>query len=115
MRKIAEKMRKTDCDKYKKIVKIFLMFCIGFYPFMTSFYGIDLGDTGIHMFNYENIFSNPELIGFTSYFTSVTGWMWLNVFPGLGIWGLNLRLSWQQSFTRPLDKILVSWRHCLEF
>ena len=73
MRKIAEKMRKTDCDKYKKIVKIFLMFCIGFYPFMTSFYGIDLGDTGIHMFNYENIFSNPELIGFTSYFTSVTG------------------------------------------
>lgn len=90
MRKIAEKMRKTDCDKYKKIVKIFLMFCIGFYPFMTSFYGIDLGDTGIHMFNYENIFSNPELIGFTSYFTSVTGWMWLNVFPGLGIWGLNL-------------------------
>ena len=90
MRKIAEKMRKTDCDKYKKIVKIFLMFCIGFYPFMTSFYGIDLGDTGIHMLNYENIFSNPELIGFTSYFTSVTGWMWLNVFPGLGIWGLNL-------------------------
>lgn len=87
---MREIIKKKDYVKWRRVIKAFLIFCIGFYPFITSFYGIDLGDTGIHMFNYENIFSNPNLVGFTSYFTSVTGWMWLKLFSGLGIWGLNL-------------------------
>ena len=82
---MKEIIEKKDYVKWRRVIKAFLIFCIGFYPLITSFYGIDLGDTGIHMFNYENIFSNPNLVGFTSYFTSVTGWIWLKLFSGLGL------------------------------
>lgn len=77
-------------QKIEKSVAIFLTICIFLYPFITSFFGVDLGDTGIHLFNYENIFTHPELVGFTAYFTNVTGWLWLRFFGNLGIWGLNL-------------------------
>lgn len=77
-------------DKAEKIVKILLIAGIFLYPFVTSFFGIDLGDTGIHMFNYENIYSNPDKVGFTCYLTNVLAWGWLHLFGGLGIWGLNL-------------------------
>lgn len=76
--------------KGKKTIKRLLICGIVLYPLLTSFFGIDLGDTGIHMFNYENIFSNPDKVGFTSYFTSVIGNIWMAFFGGLGIWGLNL-------------------------
>lgn len=76
--------------KGKRTIKFLLMCGIVLYPLITSFFGIDLGDTGIHMFNYENIFSNPDKVGFTSYFTSVVGNIWMVFFGGLGIWGLNL-------------------------
>lgn len=82
-------IKKIDYAKSEKVIKILLMCGIVVYPLITSFFGIDLGDTGIHMFNYENIFSNPDKVGFTSYFTSVTGNLWLMLFGGLGIWGLN--------------------------
>lgn len=77
-------------DKKFLIIKIILFACIAAYPLVTSFLGIDLGDTGIHMYTYDNIVSNPKYVGFTAYFTSLTGWAWMKVFPGLGIWGLNL-------------------------
>lgn len=77
-------------DKAEKIAKILLIAGIFLYPFITSFFGIDLGDTGIHMFNYENIYSNPDKVGFTCYLTNVLAWGWLHLFGGLGIWGLNL-------------------------
>lgn len=77
-------------DKAEKIAKILLIAGIFLYPFVTSFFGIDLGDTGIHMFNYENIYSNPDKVGFTCYLTNVLAWGWLHLFGGLGIWGLNL-------------------------
>ena len=83
-------IKKIDYVKGEKVIKILLMSGIVLYPLLTSFFGIDLGDTGIHMFNYENIFSNPEKVGFTSYFTSVIGNLWLMLFGNLGIWGLNL-------------------------
>lgn len=83
-------IKKIDYVKGEKVIKILLMSGIVLYPLLTSFFGIDLGDTGIHMFNYENIFSNPDKVGFTSYFTSVTGNLWLMLFGNLGIWGLNL-------------------------
>lgn len=82
-------IKKIDYAKSEKVIKILLMCGIVVYPLITSFFGIDLGDTGIHMFNYENIFSNPDKVGFTSYFTSVTGNLWLMLFGGLGVWGLN--------------------------
>lgn len=77
-------------NKLKKIAKIVLIAGIFLYPFLCSFFGIDLGDTGIHMFNYENIYSNPDKVGFTCYLTNVLAWGWLQIFGGLGIWGLNL-------------------------
>lgn len=83
-------IKKIDYVKGEKVIKILLMSGIVLYPLLTSFFGIDLGDTGIHMFNYENIFSNPDKVGFTSYFTSVTGNLCLMLFGNLGIWGLNL-------------------------
>ncbi len=51
-------------EQIEKIAKIVLI-AIFLYPFLCSFFGIDLGDTGIHMFNYENIYSNPDKVGFT--------------------------------------------------
>lgn len=81
---------KAFSQKTQNIIMLFLVLCIFLYPFISSFFGVDLGDTGIHMFNYENIFTHPEAVGFTAYFTNVTGWLWLHFFGGLGIWGLNL-------------------------
>ena len=71
-------------EQIEKIAKIVLIAGIFLYPFL------DLGDTGIHMFNYENIYSNPDKVGFTCYLTNVLAWGWLQIFGGLGIWGLNL-------------------------
>ena len=38
-------------EQIEKIAKIVLIAGIFLYPFLCSFFGIDLGDTGIHMFN----------------------------------------------------------------
>ena len=73
----------------QKIAKFFLVACIVLYPLIHSFIGIDLGDTGYHLYAFENLFKTPELISFTSYFTTFLGWGWLTLFPGLGLWGLN--------------------------
>lgn len=74
----------------QKSAKLFFIICIFLYPFIHSFIGIDLGDTGYHLYAFENLYKSPELIGFTSYFTTFLGWAWLKVFSGLGVWGLNL-------------------------
>lgn len=73
-----------------KKINVILWILIFLYPFINSFLGIDLGDTGTHYLNFENLFSNPEIVGFSSFFTSLIGWLWLQLFGGLGIWGLNL-------------------------
>ena len=76
--------------KVVKPVKYLIILAIFLYPFIHTFIGIDLGDTGYHLYAYENLFETPELIGFTAYFTNFVGWAWLQIFPGLGLWGLNL-------------------------
>lgn len=76
-------------NKKRTCVKVLLILVIVLYPFINSFLGIDLGDTGLHMFGYENLFENPELLSFTAYLSMLIGWGWLHLFPGLGIWGLN--------------------------
>lgn len=74
----------------EKTIWIVLIVCIFLYPFINSFFGIDLGDTGIHMYSFERLFTQTDNIGFTSYFTTFVGWCWMKVFGGLGLWGLNL-------------------------
>lgn len=78
-----------DIKSIYKPTKIFLIAMIILYPFVHTFIGIDLGDTGYHLYAFENLYETPELIGFTSYFTTFLGWAWLKLFPGLGLWGLN--------------------------
>lgn len=83
-------MRKEHNIKLmQKMAKIFLVACIVLYPLIHSFIGIDLGDTGYHLYAFENLYKAPELISFTSYFTTFLGWGWLKLFPWLGLWGLN--------------------------
>ena len=81
---------RINTRQIKRAVKILLVLTIFLYPFIHSFIGIDLGDTGYHLYAFENLYKTPELIGFTSYFTTFVGWLWLKIFPGLGLWGLNL-------------------------
>ena len=77
-------------EKIRKPIKILLILGIFLYPFIHTFIGIDLGDTGYHLYSFENFYKTPELIGFTAYFTTFIGWLWLHIFPGLGLWGLNV-------------------------
>lgn len=81
--------KRINMQLMQKLAKYFLIICIFLYPFIHSFIGIDLGDTGYHLYAFENLYEAPELIGFTSYFTTFLGWIWLKIFPGLGLWGLN--------------------------
>lgn len=74
----------------KKNVVIALWLMIFLYPLVNSFLGIDLGDTGIHYMNFKYMFSKPEIVGYSSFLTSLVGWAWLQIFGGLGVWGLNL-------------------------
>lgn len=77
-------------SRLETVCKWFLIAAIFLYPFICSFIGIDLGDTGYHLYAFENFFDNPDKISFTSFFTNVTGWAWLQLFGNLGLWGLNL-------------------------
>lgn len=65
------------------------MASILFYPFLSSFFGIDIGDTGIHYTNFIYIYSRPDIAGYSTVLTSIVGNAWLSVLGDLGIWGLN--------------------------
>lgn len=83
MKTVLKNKRLEAAFKWVLIIGIIL------YPLVHTFLGIDLGDTGYHIYAFQNIYKNPDMIGFTSYFTSVTGWVWLQLFGNLGLWGLN--------------------------
>ena len=72
-----------------KIITVLLWIWILGYPFAESFFGIDLGDTGIHFCNFRYILSRPEIVGFSAIFTAMIGKIWLHFFSFLGLWGLN--------------------------
>lgn len=72
-----------------KVSYIFMAF-IFLWPFLNSFSGIDMGDTGLHTYMFSNLYETPELLSFTSWFTTFIGWAWLQMFGFLGLWGLNL-------------------------
>ncbi|MCM8710189.1 glycosyltransferase family 39 protein [Clostridium sp. SYSU_GA19001] len=77
---------KKDKNNY---LNILLVFAIFFWPFYNSFKGIDLADTGYHVFNFSNLISYSEKVSYSIYLTNLLGWAWLKVFGFLGIWGLN--------------------------
>ncbi len=79
--------RDTKLESY---ISITLWIFILIYPLANSFLGMDLGDTGIHYMNFKYLFSKPEIVGYSSFFTSLVGWGWIQIFGNLGVWGLNL-------------------------
>ena len=58
-------------SRLETVCKWFLIAAIFLYPFICSFIGIDLGDTGYHLYAFENFFADPDKISFTSFFTKV--------------------------------------------
>ena len=83
-------LQKKSVQKCEIIFRYFLIACIFLYPFIHTFLGLDLGDTGYHFYAFERLYTQTEFLSFTSYFTNVVGWAWLSIFGDLGLWGLNL-------------------------
>lgn len=74
----------------RNVSMIILAVCIILYPLVSSFFGIDIGDTGIHYTNFLYIYTRRDIAGYSTVLTSIIGHAWLSVFGNLGIWGLNL-------------------------
>ncbi|WP_373155558.1 hypothetical protein [Clostridium sp. AUH-JLR23] len=87
--------------KKEKFIKVICLAIIILYPLINSFLGIEMGDSGLHYFTFTHLFSNPELIGYSSFFTSLIGWIWYQIFGFLELWGFNLLevfLEWSMAY-----------------
>ncbi|MGB4610427.1 MAG: glycosyltransferase family 39 protein [Saccharofermentanales bacterium] len=90
-------MLKTDTLKYtksmlidgSKLTRYFLVAFLITYPLVSSFFGLDLNDTGFYMFNYVYLFKTPEILGFSAFFSNLIGHIWLKLFGFLGLWAMN--------------------------
>lgn len=74
----------------QKTVRGILIFLILIYPLVGAFLGLDLGDTGYHLYAYTNLTANPDKINYTTYLSSVVGWLWNQLFGGFGLIAFNL-------------------------
>lgn len=83
----TEKINSTRISR-AKLIDIVLVATIILWPFVNSFLGIDMVDTGYYLYQYDNPLS-PE-IPYTAYLATMIGSIWLKIFPKLGLWGLNL-------------------------
>lgn len=95
----------TIMDNIKKLVtKTAVLRFICFtsiiaWPVYNSFLGLDLVDTGYYMYQYDTPLSVYG--AYTTYLATLIGAVWLKIFPGLGLWGLNLLelfLEWTTCF-----------------
>ena len=69
------------------------------WPIYNSFLGLDLVDTGYYLYQYDTPLSPYGT--YTTYLATLIGAVWLKIFPGLGLWGLNLL------------EILLEWATCI--
>ena len=69
----------------KDIWKYILIALIALYPLIGIFWGLDLGDTGYHLFAYTNLSSHPEKINYTTFFSTAIGAAWNALFGWLGL------------------------------
>ncbi len=53
-----------------------------------SFYGVDLVDTGYYYYQY--LHPRSANVSYSTYLGTLIGGIWVRIFPGLGLWGLNL-------------------------
>lgn len=81
--------------------KRLLIALIVLYPLIGAFLGLDLGDTGYHLFAYTNLAEHPEKINYTVFLSSVIGFAWDQLFGFLGLLAFNLLevfLEWGVAF-----------------
>ena len=86
-------------------VKNILIALIVLYPLCGAFFGLDLGDTGYHLYAYTHFFSHPEKINYTTFFSSAIGSVWNLCFGRFGLIAFNFLevfLEWGASF--------IAWR-----
>jgi hypothetical protein len=73
----------------------FFLLCFAFFLLWKItwclFWGVDLGDTGLHLHSYQQVFKNPGAVGYTFlyWFTNVVGGTWLALFPDSGLLGIR--------------------------
>lgn len=81
--------------------KRLLIALIILYPLIGAFLGLDLGDTGYHLFAYTNLAEHPEKLNYTVFFAAVIGYVWDHLFGFLGLLAFNLLevfLEWGAAF-----------------
>lgn len=83
-------------------MSILTFLCVGViivWPIFNSFFGLDLVDTGYYIQQYDT----PLLPygTYSTYLATLIGALWLKLFDGLGLWGLNLL------------EIFLEWTLCL--
>lgn len=76
--------------KLKNLTKIILIVFILVYPLIDSFLGVDLGDSGYHVYHSLHIFENPGHMSLSTVLTDIVGNLWFRIFGFLGVWSLNL-------------------------
>lgn len=67
-----------------------LIAAIVLYPLIGIFFGLDLGDTGYHLFAYTNLMTHPEKVNYTTFFSTAIGAAWNALFGWMGLLGFNL-------------------------
>ena len=80
-------------------IKVFCLLAIVVWPLYNSFLGFDLVDTGYYLYQYDTPLSPYGT--YTTYLATLIGAVWLKIFPGLGLWGLNIL------------EILLEWITCI--
>lgn len=82
----------------KNILAVVSLAAIVVWPLYNSFLGLDLVDTGYYLYQYDTPLSSYGT--YTTYLATLIGAVWLKLFPGLGLWGLNLL------------EVLLEWLTC---
>lgn len=84
-----------------KAAKAVLILLIAAYPLAGAFFGLDLGDTGYHLYAYTHFMSHPDKINYTTFLSTAMAWGWGRLFDGYGLIAYNLLevlLEWCLSF-----------------
>lgn len=70
------------------------------YPLVSMFFGLDLGDTGYHLYAYEHLFAAPDRVNYTTYLSTLIGYIWERLFGSFGLLAFNFL------------EVLLEWALC---
>lgn len=93
MDKMKNKVSKSAVLRWISLAVIII------WPLYNSFLGVDLVDTGYYLYQYDTPLSYYGT--YTTYLATLIGAVWLKMFEGLGLWGLNLL------------EIILEWVTCI--